>query len=411
MPGVDLLDAFAELVVCVVFNLPRDDKVAATHHSSDDRDNDDDDEGPAGANSSGTTQIFSRVNSMEESQSQANPLQLSPNTREVAAFTALNITAAPMTCAAPSPLSGASSTQSLDLYPGGIWNPAARLSSPHPASGGSSGAAVMNGANPSSSGSPCVSNYNNSSGNHALNNNNNNNNNNLNANSTGVPVPAPQPPSSSHPSSVASLNTGDISTPRSGGPSAGFWNRLLNGSGVLHTPPRSSSYGQFPNTGVTTNASSYVQLTEEELGMMSTSGRANNNNNNYNFNYNSNNNNNNSNTAGASYMSGNGGAMSGWTGYSTPQQLEWAGGDSRGVPTPSNLSTPLYEASPCASSTQPPATQVTTPTAASPQQQQQQQQQPSLRLNPHGLYIAARRSNSPQEGQSQASSSSEFVVL
>ncbi|KAL7703349.1 hypothetical protein N2W54_002971 [Lotmaria passim] len=354
MPGVDLLDAFAELVVCVVFNLPHDEPPPPSSSCSSGGDDDDSEDSPAGANSSSSTQIFSRVNSAVESQSHA-PLQLSPSTREVAAFTAVN-----MARSAPSRMSEASSTQSLDLYPGGFWNPMGRMASPQsepPAAAGVVAAAAAAAANGSHS--------------HA----------------------SPY----SHPSSDASFNTGDMSTPRSSAlgtdRSAGFWSRLLGSSGAVQTPPRSSSYGQFPYTGVSTNASSYVQLTEEDLGMANASGQA-------------------------------GGGTSGWTYVSTPpsftqyssqpQVFEWNGGDSRGAPTPLSLSTPLTEASPSASVTQlPPSqlppSQVQVPPSTSTTQQQQQQQH--LRLNPHGLYIAGRRSNSPQEGQSQASSNSEFVVL
>ncbi|KPA73758.1 hypothetical protein ABB37_09653 [Leptomonas pyrrhocoris] len=336
MPGVDLLDAFAELVVCVVFNLPRDEP--KPHGDSDG-----DEDSPAAANSSGTTQIFSRENSLDECHSQA-PLQISPNTCELAGFAALHTTT---TLPAPAPvLHEASSTQSLDLYAGGMWTPAVRV--------------------------PQLQ--------HNL-------------------SPAAAMHRSSHPSSVASLNTGDIfslgsstSVP-SPDRGAGFWSRLLGSGSFLHTPPHttaasSAGSGPIPHTGVTTNASSYVQLTEEDLGMLNASGRA--------------------------------GAASGWTSFSAPsssvaqggsaQQLDWNGGDSRGAPTPSNMSTSLYEASPAAPST-PPLPPLPPHSPPPPPPQQQQQQQSPLRLNSHDIYVAAPRTFSPQGGRSQASSSSDFIVL
>jgi hypothetical protein len=360
MPGVDLVDAFAELVVCVVFNLPRDEPrppLSRSSSSSSSRSSDDRDGGPAGANSSGTTQIFPCVNSLEERDGPRLPA--SPHTHDVDASTA---TSAASFAGAGQPLSQVSSAQSFDHYPGGIWNPVPAFMPPHTAASGSTSMV-------SSSGSGGQNQHQHHQHHQ-------------------------RPPTSPHPSGAVSLNTGDVSTPRSSGPSTdrsvGFWSRVLGSSGVLQTPPRSSSYGQLPNTGVTTNASSYVQLTEDDLGMLNASGQV--------IGGNSSSSNNNNNTA-----------TPGWTDfltppslaqYSTSQQVEW-GGETRGVPALSRLSTPLYEASPSASATQLP------PLPSSYAQQHRQ----GVRLNPHGLYAAARQSNSPQEGQSQASSTSEFVVL
>ncbi|CBZ23051.1 conserved hypothetical protein [Leishmania mexicana MHOM/GT/2001/U1103] len=183
MPGVDLLDAFAELVVRVVFNLP---------HTEPEKTSSSDEDAPYGSNSS-ATQIFSRVNSLEDEQqlqllSETPPLQVGMT----------NGNSAMRTTSCSNPISRGSSSASLDLYPGGFWNAMARV----PA------AAVVNGARPS------------------------------------------------RPSSVVSLGTVDnLSTPRSG---AGLWNRILGGSGRTQTPP---------HTDPTTTMSSFVQLTDEELGM------------------------------------------------------------------------------------------------------------------------------------------------
>ncbi|AIN95167.1 hypothetical protein LPMP_010670 [Leishmania panamensis] len=193
MPGVDLLDAFAELVVRVVFSLP---------HTEPDRTSSSDEDVPCGANSSGT-QIFSHTNLLEEEQQLLSDTSL--------AHITMNSTCvgspAMLTTSCSNPVSRGSSAASLDLYPGGIWNPLARV----PA------AAAGNGAR------------------------------------------------SSHPSSVVSLGTGDnLSTPRSG-PS--LWNRILGGSGRTQTPPRTPSFSPGPHTGLTTTMSSFVQLTDEELGV------------------------------------------------------------------------------------------------------------------------------------------------
>lgn len=89
MPRLDILDAFAELVVCVVFNLPHDEGYSSSVSSSAYSDDEN-------TSSAGSTQIFSRVNSIGDA---SLPLSLSSN--------------------APS--------HSPDLYPGGIWSAQSRV--------------------------------------------------------------------------------------------------------------------------------------------------------------------------------------------------------------------------------------------------------------------------------------------
>ncbi|KAG5488137.1 hypothetical protein LSCM1_08205 [Leishmania martiniquensis] len=277
MPGVDLLDAFAELVVRVVFSLP---------HTEPDRTSSSDEDAPYGASSS-TTQIFSRTTSLEDEQQ--------PNDTPLAHISMNNVTrlsssaghAATLGTSCNNSISRGSSAASLDLYPGGIWNALARAPA---AAAGNAGR-------------------------------------------------------SSHPSSVVSIGTGDNpSTPRSG---AGLWSRFLGGSGRTQSPPR---------TGLTTTASSFVQLTDEELAMgaAASSGDG----------YGS---------VGAAHRVGGGGGSGMWVGYSiTPTNAR------------SNDSTPLREA------------------------------QPQPWMGPHGLYLSRSptQSGSGNGGQpSRRSSSSEFDIL
>ncbi|KAG5512562.1 hypothetical protein GH5_08531 [Leishmania sp. Ghana 2012 LV757] len=294
MPGVDLLDAFAELVVRVVFSLP---------HTEPEGTSSSDEDVPYRANSS-TTQIFSRTNSLEDEQSQQllndaplGHLSMSNSTRIGSG--AGHSTLFEASCS--NSISRGSSAASLDLYPGGIWNALARA----PA------AAAVNGGR------------------------------------------------SSRPSSVVSLGTGDnVSTPRSG---AGLWNRFLGGSSRAYTPPR---------TGMTTTASSFVQLTDEELGV----------------------------GAAASSGGGNGGvgaahSVGGGSGMLIGFSITPATGHS-------NASTPLRDAYPLPSS------------SSSNSNQQLPQQQPSM--GSHGLYIcrSPTQSGSGNGGRpSQRSSSSEFDIL
>ncbi|KAG5487418.1 hypothetical protein CUR178_08504 [Leishmania enriettii] len=289
MPGVDLLDAFAELVVRVVFSLP---------HTEPEGTPSSDEDVPYRANSS-TTQIFSRTNSLEDEQSQQllndaplGHLSMSNSTRIGSG--ACHSTMLETSCS--NSISRGSSAASLDLYPGGIWNALAR-------------------------------------------------------------VPAVNGGRSSLPSSVVSLGTGDnVSTPRSG---AGLWNRFLGGSSRTYTPPR---------TGMTTTASSFVQLTDEELGVgaAASSGGSNG-------------------GVGAAHSVGGSGVLVGFS--MTPATGH------------SNASTPLRDTHPL-------------PSSSSNSNQQLPQQQPSM--GSHGLYIcrSPTQSGSGNGGRpSQRSSSSEFDIL
>ncbi|CAC9436832.1 conserved hypothetical protein [Leishmania infantum JPCM5] len=302
MPGVDLLDAFAELVVRVVFSLP---------HTEPDKTSSSDEDVPYGANSS-ATQIFSRVNSLEDEQQ----LQLLSDTPLAHTGTSNGNGAgnsAIRTTSCSNSISRGSSAASLDLYPGGFWNALARV----PA------AAAVNGAR------------------------------------------------ASRPSSVVSLGTADnLSTPRSG---AGLWNRLLGGSGRTQTPPHTPSFSPAPHTGLTTTTSSFVQLTDEELGMgAAASGGGG---------YGG---------LGAAHSPGGGSGM--WGGFS---------------PTPitahSNASTPLRDACQLLSSSSSNSHQQAPP----PQQQQQL-------MGSHGLHPgrSPTQNGSVNGGRpSQRSSSSEFDIL
>ncbi|KPI86134.1 hypothetical protein ABL78_4789 [Leptomonas seymouri] len=324
MPGVDLLDAFAELVVCFVFNLPHDEPKPPN-------DDDDDNGSLTETSSSSATQIFSRGNSFGDDRSQA-ALQPPLNTRELAGLASAN--AFSFAPAAPL-LSETSSTQSLDLYPCGAWHLPTRTS-PHP---------------------------------------------------TNLYTIAAHP-QSSHPSSVVSLNTADLSAPGGSAQgtdrSAGFWNRLLGSSGVAQTPPRNSSWGQLPNTGVTTNASSYVQLTEDDLCAMHSSGYV-------------------GGTPGWATIS----APPSLAAHSSPHLLDLNGEDSRGAQTSSNVSAALPATSPDT-----PFSPLFLSSPAPPPPPPSQHQQPqALKLNAHGLYTGLQGSPSPSEDPLRASSSSDFVVL
>ncbi|GET85422.1 hypothetical protein, conserved [Leishmania tarentolae] len=298
MPGVDLLDAFAELVVRVVFNLP---------HTEPDKTSSSDEDPPYGANSS-ATQIFSRVNSLEEEQQQLQLL----NDTALAHMSASNDNSAGnsaiMATSCSDSISRGSSAASLDLYPGGFWNALARVPT----------AAAVNESK------------------------------------------------TSRPSSVVSLATGDnLSTPRSGG---GLWNRILGGSGRTQTPPHTPSCSPAWRTGLTTTTSSFVQLTDEELGMGAAAIGI-------------------DGGVGAAHNPGGGSGVSG--GFSLTHTTAH-----------SNASTPLREARPLPS-----------PSSSNPHRQPPQQQQP---MGSRGLHLGRcpTQNGSGNGGHpSQRSSSSEFDIL
>ncbi|KAG5512322.1 hypothetical protein JKF63_07847 [Porcisia hertigi] len=205
MPGVDLLDAFAELVVRVVFSLPQTEP-DMTPSSSSSSDDDDADDVAYGANSS-STQIFSNESLLEDEQQLVSTLSLAHHSNHSTPFgSGAPHSATPTAASCSHSISRGNSATSLDLYPGGIWNALARA----PALG------AVGGGRPS------------------------------------------------RPSSTVSLGTGDIlSTPPSG---TSLWNRIV-GSGRTQTHVHGVCISPDYHTSYTTATSSFVQLEDEELGL------------------------------------------------------------------------------------------------------------------------------------------------
>ncbi|KAK7194821.1 hypothetical protein NESM_000402700 [Novymonas esmeraldas] len=409
MPSVDLLDAFAELVVRVVFSLPHADP-----DESGSSDEDYDDEMPDGASST-ATRIYTRTNSFTDEEEDAEaaqqqqqqqqlqqlqvnmlndtPLSMSSNSTYLGAgnstvvvTTATTSSAAAAAAAAATSRSAAisrgSSAVSLDLYPGGIWNAMARV--PVSAAAAAAAARAARTAAAAASGSPHRS-----------------------SSSSSAAAGAGAAASGS--------NVDCLASPCNGG---GLWHRLLGGSSSgAPTPPRTPSLVAWPHTGLTTTASSFVQLTDEELGITGAAAAATAT----------------ATAAAASAAAGGGGAAHGGGGtmwrvagvttgvdhHSSQPQLDWVNDSSRCTANAhSDASTPVREARPPLISL---SSSPSSPNMSRQQQQQQQQQLlPSASAHvpaaggARGLYSgrdALWQSSGGGGVASQRSSSSEFVIL